>query len=75
MALDKIKIGCSPLSGKIYVGYVMGQNWSQKVDRTDEAINAVIDHWMLDAGERGVVIDGTGPKGKLRITIEYLGDA
>ena len=71
MALENIKIGCSPLSGNIYAGYVRGNTWTKQVDRTKEVLSAAIEHWMLDAGEKGVVVEGTGPNGKIRLTIEY----
>lgn len=47
--MSGIKIGCSPLTGKIYAGKVLKSGlWaSGKVDVTDEAVKSVAEHLII----------------------------
>lgn len=42
--LEKLKIGTSPLTGKIYAGSILKQGvWNNKIDVTDQVYAAVIE--------------------------------
>ncbi len=55
-----VRIGCSPLSGRIYAGKLNknGKEWASKVDVTNEACGAVIEHGLYNKGSVVVNVNG-----------------
>lgn len=42
--LDSLKIGVSPLTNKIFAGYIKGNSWTSKINVTEQVIKAVMEH-------------------------------
>lgn len=55
--LEKLKMGHSPLTDKIFVGTIISEGvWRHKVDMTNDFISCVINRWdgqkeVISAGE------------------------
>lgn len=55
--LDKIKLGHSPLSGRIFAGIIIKEGvWRHKIDVTNDFLTCVIHKWeghteVIDAGD------------------------
>jgi len=62
MAYEKLKIGVSPLTKKVYVGNIKQDSkgrkvWQSKCDKTEEFLSACIDYF--EAGtENTITVDG-----------------
>lgn len=54
------RIGCSPLSGRIYAGKLnkKGDVWLTKTDVTNECCGAVIEHVLHNKGSQIVSVNG-----------------
>lgn len=60
--LDELIVGVSPLTGKIYAGYVSKRDpraFTSKVDVTDQVLSAVSTHMQMEH-ERTGTFDGYG---------------
>lgn len=78
MTAKQIKVGVSPITNQIFVGYVnkKGDTWTTKQDMTTEILFAVAQH-AIEFG-KPIILSEENSDGKLcekyKITVEQIGD-
>ena len=78
MTSKQIKVGISPITNQIFVGYVnkKGDTWTTKQDMTTEILFAVAEHAI--AFGKPIILSEESASGKFyekyKITVEQIGD-
>lgn len=78
MTSKQIKVGVSPITNQIFVGYVnkKGDTWTKKQDATTEILFAVAEHAI--AFGKPIILSESNMCGnfceKYKITVEQVGD-
>ena len=77
MTEKQIKVGVSPITNQIFVGYVnkKGNTWTTKQDATADILFAVAEH-AIAFGKPIILSEESGGKccEKYKITVEQIGD-
>ena len=77
MTEKQIKVGVSPITNQIFVGYVnkKGNAWTTKQDATTDILFAVAEH-AIAFGQPIILSEEGGGKcyEKYKITVEQIGD-